>query len=215
MVAMNLPALPTYECVKKQFSGMPLSSDDVWNGIEKMVLVEAGSGGKPTLASTVQSFWTEEALYYRFVCEDDRIVATLSGHDAPIYEEDVVEVFLSETHDIQSYKEFEHSPANVQFDATIINNLDGTYKVNLDWHAEGWETTVDKNEDGSELTYIWKMPFVNFEGGTPKANDEWLMNCYRIDRGESEQEDQYMAWSQTGIVDFHTPRRFGTLRFVD
>ena len=212
---MNLPSLPTYACVKKQFSGMPKSSDDIWDGIETMELLEAASCGKPSLATTVQSFWTEEALYYRFVCEDDRIVATLSGHDAPIYEEDVVEVFLSETRDIQSYKEFEHSPANVQFDATIVNNLDGTIKVNTDWHAAGWETTVEKNADVSVLTYVWKLPFVNFEGSTPSAGDEWLMNCYRIDRGETEQDDQYMAWSQTGIVDFHPPKRFGILRFVD
>ncbi|WP_409346403.1 carbohydrate-binding family 9-like protein [Paenibacillus sp. MBLB4367] len=211
---MNLPALPTYSCIQKPFAGLPSGTDDVWNGIEAMELLETAGGDKPTLATTVQAFWTEEALYYRFVCEDDRIVATLSGHDAPIYDEDVVEVFLSEACDFGSYKEFEQSPANVLFDATIKNNLDGTIEVNTGWHAAGWETTVERKENGSQMIYVWKLPFANFEGGTPSPGDEWLMNCYRIDRGATKKDDQYMAWSTTGIVDFHTPKRFGTIRFV-
>ena len=49
----------------------------------------------------------------------------------------------------------------------------------------------------------------------PKAGDVWRMNLYRIDRGRTEAEDEYTAWSPTQKIDYHRPQHFGSLRFVE
>ena len=41
------------------------------------------------------------------------------------------------------------------------------------------------------------------------------MNLYRIDRGQTEAEDEYTAWSPTQKIDYHRPQHFGALQFVE
>lgn len=177
-----------------------------------MRLRETVRGTDPTLATSVEAFWSDCALYFRFTCVDDYIRATMTGRDDPIYKEDVVEVFLSETGSLSEYKEFELSPTNVQFDARIRNDR-GTLTVKTEWDAQGWKTQVYSVENGGGWTCVWEIPFAVFSGGVPFPGDVWLMNCYRIDRGKNG-IDQYQAWSPTGAKQFHVPDKFGRLRFV-
>ncbi|MBP1992724.1 carbohydrate-binding family 9-like protein [Paenibacillus eucommiae] len=209
--------LPTYACEYKENLKAIISYDDpVWDQLPVMDLAET-TFGTPVeeFATGVKAFWTETALYFRFFGKDSHLVASYTEHDDPIYEEDVVEVFISETGDMVSYKEFEVSPANVKFDAAIINDPSRSLQVDTGWHLEGWETSVDYFPEKSEIYYVWKMPFAGFIGGVPQPGASWRINCYRIDRGAGiDKPDLYMSWSPTGIVDFHTPYRFGHLHFV-
>lgn len=204
---------PVYSCLERTVVGFPLPHDEVWNDLPAMQLREAKTGNDAKLATTVSSFWNETSLYFRFVCEDNRIIATMSDRDDPIYEEDVVEVFISETGEMSNYKEFELSPTNVQFDALIHNDLEGKIKVDTEWDAPGWQTSVYIGPDKAQVIYVWQIPFVHFTGGTPSKGDQWLMNCYRIDRGGKEQ-DEYSAWSPPGKLNFHIPQKFGVITFL-
>lgn len=211
-----LPPLPIYNCQLQEQVVSRVEDEELWKEAKSIHLVDTQSGGSPSLMTTVRAFWTSTALLIRFDCEDDRIVATMTEHDDPIYNEDVVEVFISETCALDTYKEFELSPLNVQFDAIIHNDLHTQKTVNTSWNAEGWLTNVmPSNEDRKYWSYYWQIPFSNFRGGTPSLKDEWLINFYRIDRGEQESSDQYMAWSPTGAYNFHIPQRFGRIRFID
>lgn len=204
---------PVYICERRNVVGLPRYDDEVWNELPQMNLKRAATGDGPKLATVVTSFWTEQALYFRFVCEDERIVSTMSDRDDPIYEEDVVEVFLGETMEITDYKEFELSPTNVQFDATIVNHLNGRIEVNLEWDAPGWRTAVHIGPGQKQIMYVWELPFAIFKGGTPAKGARWLMNCYRIDRGRTKAEDEYSAWSPTGKNNFHISEKFGYILF--
>ncbi|MNI13746.1 hypothetical protein D3C73_669800 [compost metagenome] len=203
-----------YRCEEKTLHHFPHAQDEIWLNVPKMHLVDTVTGDHPRLTSTAQAFWSQsqQCIYFRFICEDDHVVATMTNHDDPIYNEDVVEVFLSETGSLQQYKEFEVSPTNVKLDAFIRNIPSESLQVALEWHAEGWRTEIE--QDPSRYVSTWAIPFSNFEGGCPSRGDQWRMNCYRIDRGANGNEDQYMAWSPTGAVNFHISSKFGVLEFV-
>ncbi|MGG1517012.1 carbohydrate-binding family 9-like protein [Paenibacillus oryzisoli] len=205
---------PLYVCAHMEIDSFPSFDDELWERLSSINLRDTVSGGKPRLSTTVESFWNREraAIYFRFSCEDDHLVSTMTNHDDSIYEEDVVEVFICETGDLAWYKEFEVSPTNVKFDAIIHNDpLHPPIQVGRDWHADGWKTAT-RYVHGRYMS-IWEIPFCNFTGGIPSAGDVWRMNCYRIDRGNGH-PDEYTAWSPTEILQFHTPNKFGYLQFA-
>lgn len=99
-----------------------------WDEIKPAMLCDVVTGANPRLETRFRACWTADALHVRFDCEDDHVVATMDRRDDPIYEEDVVEVFLDPMGTGKVYYEFELSPRGVEFDALIHNNLDGNKK---------------------------------------------------------------------------------------
>ncbi len=85
-----------------------------------------------------------ERLFVAFACEDAAIVASHTGRNAPIYEEDVVEAFLAPGADPRRYFELETSPRNAWFEARV-ESPDGrrdTMRVDRDWVCAGFEHAV-------------------------------------------------------------------------
>ncbi|MBI2300357.1 MAG: carbohydrate-binding family 9-like protein [Armatimonadetes bacterium] len=60
--------------------------------------------------------YDDEYLYAAFYCLDDDIWGTFRQRDQPLYDEEVVEVYLDVDEDGRNYFEFELSPHNVVFD---------------------------------------------------------------------------------------------------
>ncbi|MBP1963615.1 carbohydrate-binding family 9-like protein [Paenibacillus aceris] len=188
-----------------------------WDEIAAGTLVEVVTGGKPRLETRFRACWTADALHVRFDCEDDHVVATMEQRDDPIYEEDVVEVFLDIIGTGKVYYEFELSPRGVEFDALIHNRLNGHKEVDVAWDAKGLHTAVSDGVDGWKH-YELRIPFADLlvgreEERVPRHGVRWGWNLYRID-DDIEGNRHYWAWSPTGKVNFHIPQRFGTLVFV-
>lgn len=188
-----------------------------WDEITPGVLHDVVTGAKPRLGTRFRACWTADALLVRFECEDDHVVATMERRDDPIYEEDVVEVFLDPMGTGKVYYEFELSPRGVEFDALIHNNLDGNKKVDVAWDAKGLRTSVSDGAEGWQH-YELRIPFADLSDEqeqvkVPRQGAEWGWNLYRIDDDTAGQR-HYWAWSPTGAVNFHIPQRFGTLVFV-
>ncbi|NBD23864.1 carbohydrate-binding family 9-like protein [Paenibacillus glycinis] len=180
-----------------------------WDDIATVELSDVVTGEAPALRTAVQACWTGAELRFRFACEDDHVVANMTGHDDPLYEEDVVELFLDELGTGMEYFEIEVSPRNVVFDARIRNDAHGAKTIELDWHAAGMETAV--REEGATRIYEIAIPFANF-ARVPAAGTAWRWNAYRIDEDRTGVR-HYWAWRPTGAVDYHIPRCFGTLLF--
>ena len=83
--------------------------------------VDAVTGNPASFDTSVQAAWDEEYLYIRFLCEDKDIVATMVNRDDPLYEEEVVEVFIA-PENLNQYYEFNLSPRNVVFDSFITHD---------------------------------------------------------------------------------------------
>ncbi len=144
----------------------------------------------------------------RFDGRDRGVVATLRERDAPLWKEDVFEVFLSPQADPTGYYEFEVNPLGALFDARV-DSPEGrreTMRVDVSWNCPGLSARVDCRPD--RWSAVVRIPLSPLSAAPV---DFWRANFYRIDRGP---RDEYSAWSPTGAdpPDFHCPARFGWLR---
>ena len=160
-----------------------------------------------------------ERLYVAFHCEDRAIVATHSGRNAPLYEEDVVEAFLAPSGDPRRYFELETSPKDAWFEARI-ENPDGrraTMRVDRDWVCAGFEHATRllaaPGDGDASWSAGWAIPFASLGAPTPVAGARWRANFFRIDQAGG---GEYSAWSPTFAdpPDFHLPDQFGVLVFA-
>jgi bifunctional DNA-binding transcriptional regulator/antitoxin component of YhaV-PrlF toxin-antitoxin module len=220
------PSLPLYRCRRAPGPVRIDGSLDeaAWSRAEPVHLTLSEDDGEPRLATEVRISWDERALYVAFSCKDTDIWGTLTERDQPIYNEEVVEVFLCPTGDLRHYFEFEVSPRNVLFDAKVFSPEGDRRSMLLDreWDAPDLQSavrvagTLDRRDD-VDLGWIAEIAISFADLGLPHPpmpGDRWRANFYRIERGEVE---EYTAWSPTLRIpaDFHVPDRFGTLEFVD
>jgi hypothetical protein len=194
-----------------------------WTAAAAVELVRAIDGGSPRQRTTVRLLWDDRHLYAAFQVVDDDIRATHTRRDAPLWEEDVVELFLDPWGARRIYVEIEVSPANVVFDALIVNRArDGELRRDLDalrdWSCGGLRSAarVDGVLNGGAVSRGWDVeiaiPMRQLAPQPPPAPGvEWRFNAYRIDR--SARGDELQAFSPIGRPDFHVPERFGLLEF--
>jgi hypothetical protein len=167
----------------------------------------------PRLATSVAAYFDDEQLTIVFSAIDDDVIATYREHDAPLYEEDVVEVFLAPER-ITRYFEIEVNPLGTTFDA-IIDSPDGvrsTMKTDLAWTCEGLFAAIRRVNDAVDT--VIRIPFSSLGRSAPADGETWRANFYRIDRSAS-RDAEFSAWQPTlkQPADFHVPAAFGDLRF--
>jgi hypothetical protein len=177
----------------------------------------SADGGAPYLSTTVAVYFDDDYLSLVFSGSDDHVVATYSGHDDPLYDEDVVEVFLAPERR-EEYFEIEVSPLGAMFDAHIISP-DGnrqTMRADKSWNAGAIAAVRRLVElDGTATCdTLVRIPFASVGRPTPRPGERWLANFFRIDR-HPVRGDEYSAWRPTLRVppDFHVPDAFGSIEF--
>ncbi len=180
----------------------------------------ATDGSTPRLPTSIAVWFDDEYLTVLFSSADDHVQATLDEHDAPLYQEDVVELFLA-PRSPERYFEFEISPRGTMFDAAIESpdGVRATMRVDRDWNCEGLMAAVRKviETDGSAtIDTVVRVPFASLGCATPIVGESWRANFFRIDRHPAH-GDEYSAWQPThrSPADFHVTAAFGTLRFAD
>ena len=186
---------------------------DIPRECTRVTLRRATDATAPRLTTTFAAYFDDEYLTLVFIGEDDRVVATHFEHDAPLYEEDVVEAFLAPAR-IEEYFELEVSPRGTTFDARL-ESPDGvrqTMKTDRAWTCEGLVAAVRLTDTAFET--VMRIPFRALGRATPQTGETWRANFFRIDRHPGAGDD-YSAWSPTmkTPADFHVAHAFGTLRF--
>jgi len=223
----SLPPQPVYVCrhidhelpIVSATDGGNRDTAGGWAGVPSVPLVNVVDGSETVSSTRFQAIWTDRNLYVRFDCEDTDVRGAFRERDAPVFEEDVVEVFLNPSGDQETYYEIDVNPLNTVFDALILNPSDlGKASILKEWNPRGLKTLVEvrKQDESPPLwTVIFAIPFeemITAPNRPPEPGDRWRWNVYRIDRGAG--GDEYQAWSPTGAVNFHLPERFGILEFV-
>src|SRR5437868_15406461 len=82
---------------------------------QRVPLRRAPDGAPPRLLTEVVVFADDERLNVLFLSKDDRIVATHLRHDAPLYDEDAVQIFLAPVAPTRYY-ETDVNPLGPTFD---------------------------------------------------------------------------------------------------
>ena len=201
---MELPLLLCVQC-----DPGPLTTD-AWRNVSAVELRETVSGAEPQQRTTVRAMWDGEELRVLFHAEDTHPWATLTERDAPLWEEEVVEVFLDPVGDLESYFEIEVNPLNAVLDLVLRRNRSG-YVKDFAWHCAGLHTAVTKTD--AAWTAELAIPFRSLVAAPPAAGDCWRVNFCRIDRLPGVPRE-LTSWSPAGRANFHTPERFGVLQFT-
>jgi hypothetical protein len=191
-------------------------ADLPWSALPPLppFLLSDGSG-EALQPTTARLAWDDAALYARFDCQDRDAWGTFTRRDEPLYEEEVVELFLAPGEATPArYAELEVSPRGTLFDAWVETS-DGrrdTLRVDTGWDCAGlrWEagSTGVREDWWAALAIPWRALVP--PGPPPRA---WRANLYRIERPRDGAPPEHSAWSPTLAVppDFHRPERFGRL----
>lgn len=172
-------------------------------------LLLADGSGAPEQSTVVRLCWDDEALHIRFDCEDRDAWGTFRKRDDPLWQEEVVEVFLAPgEEDPVRYVEIEVSPLGVVFDARIHNptSLRPDMTADRAWDCPGlrWEVGRGKDREDwwAELSIPWETAPLRL----------WRANFYRVERPR-DGSPEFTCWSPTltSPADFHKPARFGIL----
>jgi hypothetical protein len=176
-------------------------------------LFDARTGEPARLRTALRVGLRGDALCVRFDGRDEGVVATHTRRDAPLWEEDVFEVFLAPGHETpRLYFEFEVNPLGTLFDARVASPdlRRATMRADASWECRGFAARITRGAGrwSASLT----IPLAELCSGAPPSS--WRANFYRIDRGA---RDEFSAWSPTFAdpADFHVPERFGILRLAD
>jgi hypothetical protein len=192
--------------------------------VPEVELVRAVDGAAARQRTGLRLLWDDENLYAAFSVVDDDIRATHTSHDAPLWQEEVVELFVDPWGAQRLYVEIEVSPANVVFDALVVNRArDGRERRDLDaltsWNCADLRTAVriDGVLNGGPVSRGWDvelaLPIRQLAPRqAPAPGVEWRFNAYRVDR--STRGDELQAFSPIGRPDFHVPARFAVLQFA-
>lgn len=182
-----------------------------WNTLPRIQLRETTGGALPEQGTTVCAAWTNTELRILFDAVDSEPWATLSERDAPLYTEEVVEVFLDPVGDLECYFEIEVNPLNAVLDLVLRRGRSG-YKKDFAWRCEGLRTLVRRTESGWATEMA--IPFASLIADPPHFRSRWRVNFFRIDRPRG-RDRELSAWSPTKVGTFHVPQRFGVLEFIE
>ncbi|HXH38042.1 MAG TPA: carbohydrate-binding family 9-like protein [Thermoanaerobaculia bacterium] len=193
------------------------SIEDPWaipSACAPVALQLAVDGGAPRLETSVAAYYDDDILTIVFRTDDDEeVVATYLGHDEPLWQEDVVEVFLAPA-GLTPYFEIEVNPLGTTFDARI-DSPDGaraTMTTDLSWTCTDLFAALRR--EGRTWHIVIRLPFASL-GVPPRSGDEWRANLFRIDRS-TRHGDEFSAWqpSLKTPPDFHVAAAFGVFRFT-
>jgi hypothetical protein len=150
----------------------------------------------------------------RFDCVDPHVWATHTLRDAPLWEEETVELFLAPGAETPvTYFEFEVNPLGTVFDAVVRNPRGDRRDMEVDasWDCPGLGAGAKVDRRSGAWAAWLSIPWGSLveQGPVPR---EWRANLYRIERPRGEPAE-FSCWSptETDPADFHRPARFGRL----
>jgi hypothetical protein len=166
------------------------------------------TGVKARYGSKVYGFATPESLFFKFVFSSDDPISIppvlTDRDDKNIYsgkDYEFLELFIQVEDGV--YHHFISDATGNKFDQVV---KDGLYDTS--WNGL-W--TVKSTVNGNQWEAIVEIPHADYNAGKRLPKDLRINLCREVPGKNAE----CSAWSPTYGAWFHTPSRFGTLRFSD
>jgi len=133
--------LPEYEAHRRvgviRIDGV--LNEPAWRKAERVTLQQGELGGPVHYATHVRMLWDDEAIYLAFECDDPDVHQPLTRHDDPLWQHDLVEVFIDPNGDGACYMELHVAPSGATADSIYAD-----FSPDADWFAvPNWERFVD------------------------------------------------------------------------
>jgi hypothetical protein len=190
---------------------------NAWRSIPALPPFQLANGKGPAIQQTTARLCYDEAmLYLHYDCQDRDIWAISTQRDDPIYDEEVVELFIGAGEaDLVDYFEFEINPWGVILDVKVHNPTSERKDMLLDFPWDAPLACQTQCDEAANRWQVWLgVPWsaLGVEGILPKV---WRGNLYRIERPR-DSEPEFSCWSPTMTepADFHKPAYFGILELA-
>ena len=184
-----------------------------------------GSESSPApCETTIKACWDDNYVWVIWHCLDEAVRATYTNRDDPLWEEEVVELFVCPDGNLAKYFEFNFNALGAVFDAMISNpdmQRGPAFAGDTSWDCPGlrWAVTGEGRFNGTAQTDRWwaveaAIPFAGLDVAAPETGRVWRANLFRIERSEP---PQYCTWSPLPEAKpgFHQSDRFGLWVFQD
>lgn len=207
-------------CVREDFCPDGDLSKDVWKKASWIRFNHGAFCGTeyPHSETRASAAWSPSNIYFAFFCQYVTL-NTYEGEDPAqerweLWDRDVVEVFVNPTPDCMThYYEFEVSPNNQWIDLEIDKTKNPFYDPS--W-SSGFTHATQIDVENHLWTCEMCIPVTSMRAGAPQPGAEWRLNLYRADGPSSPSQRRLMSWVQIpGGDTFHTPSRFGVIRFLE
>ncbi len=211
--------------VREPLSLPGLANDTLWEAAKPLPLYVPVTLETPLSRSDVRILWDDHAIHVRFDLEDLDIVATLTERDAPVWEEDVAEIFLKPFADESDYYEINVSPRGTLYDSWIVKRGARAHKVWSRWNnpdirveTEIRGTPNDWTVRDEGYTVQASIPFASLpslRGRRPAPGDRWRMNLARYDYSVHLPNGRELsASSPLTEVNFHRHEEWRSFEFM-
>lgn len=195
----------------------------------------------PPLDTKVKMLWDGRYLYIAAELKEPHIWATLTEHDAVIYQDDDFEVFIDPDGDSHNYYEYEINALGTDWDLFLSKPYrDGGLAVDS-WEIPGLLKGIkiygsindpqDEDEKWTvELAFPWEvLRELNRGRKIPEPGDQWRMGFSRVDWTMGIEGDRYYkkkdengkilpennwVWSPQGVIAMHQPETWGYVQFA-
>ncbi len=206
--------IPVLRCAHRALGELSADADALpWRELPPVRFADAITGAAPKQGTEVRATWDDDEFRLLFVVDDTDPWATITQRDAPLYEEETVEVFFDPAGDLETYFEIEVNPLGTVLDLVLRKSRSG-YKGDVAWDCDGLRTLVRIHAGGwsAELA----IPFASVTNSPPRNGSQWRANFCRIDRPSRDGSlpRELTAWSPPLRASFHTPERFGVIEFA-
>jgi hypothetical protein len=198
--------------------------------------IEGETKPAPRFRTRAKMLWDDHYFYVAAELEEPHVWATLTKHDAVIFQDNDFEVFIDPNGDSHEYYEIEINALNTEWDLLLKKPyISGGPALN-EWEIPGLKTAVHVQgtlNNPSDMDRGWSVEFAfpwkvlrqyAHRPAPPHEGDQWRVNFSRVEwhllianrryeKVPGKTEDNWV-WSPQGIVDMHRPEKWGFVQFT-
>ena len=171
----------------------------------------------PQAETRAAALWSLDSIYFAFRCKYSTI-NVYEGEDPrqerwELWNRDVVEIFINpEPASASHYYEFEVAPNNQWIDLEIDKTKDPF--CDPEW-ASGFQHATKVDSKNYFWTCEMRIPLASLVARPISPGTEWRINFYRADGPGDNAKRRLTSWCMIPNGNsFHTPSRFGLIRFL-
>ena len=212
--------------------------ETAWQAVpwtDDFVDIEGGRRQQPRFRTRAKMLWDDRYFYVAAELEEPHVWATLTEHDAVIFQDNDFEVFIDPTGSNHNYAEFEINALNTGWDLLLRKPYRDGGKGDNSWEIPGLKTAVhvdgtlndprDKDRGWTvEIAFPWAvLGKLSRQPAPPRDGDQWRVNFSRVQwhhqvvagkyRKVPGQREDNWVWSPQGVIDMHRPETWGYVQF--
>ncbi|MCD8270602.1 MAG: carbohydrate-binding family 9-like protein [Parabacteroides sp.] len=220
-------------------------SPEEWDAIPwttDFVDIEGDKRLAPLLQTRAKMTYDDNGMYFAVLMEEPHVWATITEHDAVIYQDNDFEIFLNPTNDTHNYLEYEVNALGTEWDLYLTKPYRDNPQVLNNWEFAGMKSAVyvdgtlnnPKDTDKSwsvEVFIPWSSIYQVDRGkDKPTVGEHIRTNFSRVEwttdiqdgkyvkvpiKGEDKIREYNWVWAPTGVINIHMPEYWGFVQISD